>query len=86
MKKTNGGAIATIGSTRIAFTHVTNEGPQWGAGLLNREFFKAYENKIKLSDMFLKAQNNYLNIHRNDCITIEEFILLGDPSLLIGGY
>ena len=86
LKKSNGGAIATIGSTRVAFTHVDSQGPHWGAGYLNLHFFKAYEPGIAVSQMLTEAQNDYINYVGYDCITLEEFSLLGDPSLKIGGY
>jgi len=86
MKKENGGAIATIGATRVAFTHVDNWGIHAGASYLNVNFFEGYESGIAVSDMFIYAQNEYLNNVGPDCLTLEEFILLGDPSLKIGGY
>ena len=31
-------------------------------------------------------QNGYITDVHNDAFTVEEFILLGDPTLKIGGY
>ncbi len=82
-----GGAVATIGATRVAFTMVDNEGIHGGAGFMNVHFFKAYEPGIMVSEMLVSAQNDYLNQGEwKDCITLEEFNLLGDPSLKVGGY
>jgi hypothetical protein len=87
IKKPVGGAVATIGATRVAFTMVDNEGIHGGAGFLNLHFFKAYTPGISVSEMLVQSQNDYLNSAPwKDCITLEEFNLLGDPSLKIGGY
>jgi len=77
----DGGSIASIGATRIAY-----ENENFGAIKLSEEFFKSYENGITLGQMLTKAQNSYINEISNDELTVEEFILLGDPSLKIGGY
>ena len=82
-----GGAVATVGATRVAFTMVDNQGVHGGAGYMNVHFFKAYEPGVIISEMLVSAQNDYLNEHEwKDCVTLEEFILVGDPSLKIGGY
>jgi len=86
LRKSNGGAIATIGATRTAFTHVDNSGVHGGAGYLNLHFFMNYEEGKFISDIFIGSQNDYLNHVGLDCITIEEFIIIGDPTLEIGGY
>jgi len=82
-----GGAIATIGSTRVAFTGVDENGPHWGSGFLAYHFFSSYMNSSDkiLGNIFANAQECYLNSEW-DRWTIQEFILLGDPSLKIGGY
>ena len=36
--------------------------------------------------MFFNTQNEYLDNVGRDYYTIEEFVLLGDPSLKVGGY
>jgi hypothetical protein len=86
MKKPTTGAIATIGATRVAFTHVNSGGIFGGAGYLNLHFFMAYEPGITIAEMFTIAQNDYISNVGMDCVTLEEFILLGDPSLRTGGY
>ena len=86
LKKPFGGAIASIGATRVAFTDVDSHGVHAGAGYLNLHFFMNYEEGIILGDMLNRAKNDYLNYVGEDCFTIEEFIIIGDPSLKIGGY
>jgi hypothetical protein len=86
MMKEDGGAIATIGATRPAYSHVDEKGIHAGAGYLNWMFFKSWEEGISVGEMFTKAQNSYLNNKGKDYFTIEEFMLLGDPSLRTGGY
>jgi hypothetical protein len=86
VKKEGGSAIATIGSTRTAYTHVNEQGVFGGAGYLDVSFFKSYEDGITAGEMLTLAQNDYIGNVGYDYFTIEEFILLGDPSLMVGGY
>jgi len=86
IKKENGGAIATIGASRVAFTNVDEQGIHAGASYLNVQFFEGYETGIAVSDMLIKAQTDYLLNVGLDCLTLEEFNLLGDPTLKVGGY
>jgi hypothetical protein len=81
MKHEDGGAIATIGATRTAFGGVNS-----GAGKMSLEFFGNYHNSETLGQMMTKAQNGYITDVPDDEFTVEEFILLGDPSLTLGGY
>ncbi len=85
LKKEGGGAIATIGSTRTAYTYVDKDGVYAGAGYLDVHFFKSYEEGITAGEMLTQAQNDYINHVYKDFFTIEEFILVGDPSLMVGG-
>jgi len=86
VKKANGGAIAVIGSSEMAYGGYAGNPLGGGSCRMNANFFDAYEPGILLSQMFTKAQNDYLNDLWKDCLTLEEFNLLGDPSLKIGGY
>ena len=86
VRKEGGGAIATIGATRVAFTWVDKDGVYGGAGYLDVHLFKAYEEGVTLGQMFVQSQNDYINNVYKDYFTIEEFILIGDPSLMVGGY
>jgi len=76
-----GGAIATIGATRTAFGGIDS-----GAGKMSIEFFSAYESSEFLGEMMTQMQNSYIIDVPNDAFTVEEFMLLGDPTLKIGGY
>ncbi|HIH29075.1 MAG TPA: hypothetical protein HA260_04660 [Thermoplasmata archaeon] len=76
-----GGAIATIGATRTAFGGIDE-----GAGKMSLEFFSAYDSSQYLGEMITQMQNGYITDCHGDDFTLEEFILLGDPSLRIGGY
>ncbi|MFH1100873.1 MAG: C25 family cysteine peptidase [Methanobacteriota archaeon] len=84
--KEDGGAIATIGATRPAYTMVDENGVYAGAGYLDVHFFKAYTEGVTVGEMFTGAQTDYLNNVGKDFFTLEEFMLLGDPSLRVGGY
>jgi hypothetical protein len=86
VKKKNGGAIATIGATREAYTNVDKSGVHAGAGYLSIKFFAAYATCETVGKMLTKAQNDYINYAFKDYFTIEEFILIGDPTLKVGGY
>jgi hypothetical protein len=84
--KETGGAIATIGSTRMAYTWVDADGVYAGAGYLDVHFFDSYEKGVTVGQMLTGSQNAYIQNVGPDYFTIEEFILLGDPSLRVGGY
>ena len=79
--KSNGGCIATIGATRTAYGGIDN-----GAGKMSIEFFSAYNSSDFLGQMMTQMQNKYITDVPDDLFTVEEFILIGDPSLKIGGY
>ena len=83
-KKQFGGAIATIGATRLIYG--SYDPGSVGFLRLDVKFFEAYEPSVDISQMLISAQNEYLNYVWKDCLTIEEAILLGDPSLRVGGY
>lgn len=88
--KENGGAIATIGATRPAYSAVDQDGVYAGAGKLDVLFFESYEKGITLGEMFTEAQVKYIDRVQlwgpKDYFTIEEYMILGDPSLKLGGY
>jgi len=90
VKKHFGGAIATIGATRVGFGGFEGDPFIAGSSCLHRYFFEAYEPGINIGDMFIKAKIGYIeNVIDTviyDPLTIQEFTLLGDPSLKVGGY
>jgi hypothetical protein len=81
VKQRDGGAIATIGATETAFGDL-----EYGCGYLTIHFWQAYNTSEKVSQMLTQAQNNYISTIPFDRFTVEEFILIGDPSLQMGGY
>jgi len=89
VKKSDSGAIAVIGSTRSGYSYTTENGAQEGGSRLMVEFFDHFTPGSIVSNVFNDAQKDYLDHvwdDVDDCITIEEYILIGDPSLKIGGY
>jgi len=81
VKKSAGGAIATIGATRTAYGDLN-----YGCGYLSLQYYRAYASSETVSQMLTKAQIAYINNIEGDYFTVEEFALIGDPSLKIGGY
>lgn len=85
VKKIGGGAIASIGATEVAYSRVDEDGPHAGAGYLSLQFFKGYNSCNTVAEMLVYSQNTYLNNLWKDHWTIEQFILIGDPTLAVGG-
>jgi len=100
IREKNAGAIATITNTNICYGNIgDNNGngilddAEMLGGFLAVELFRLYgEQGVEiLGDLHQQAISNYVNqfpVHSNklDCKSVQEFILLGDPSLKIGGY
>ena len=105
VKKINGGAIATIGSTGLGYEAGGENGDLDGdgtndpdcvealGGYLETQFFRLYgeENNRILGQTWCGAINQYLDIYpgmvnRTYAKTVEQWVLIGDPSLRIGGY
>ena len=89
LKKQRGGAIAVIGATRSAMGGDAGDPTGGGCGRLNAQFFLAYEPGISVGEMLTKAKQDYMqNVFPDlpDCINMQLFHLLGDPSLRAGGY
>jgi hypothetical protein len=84
------GAIACIGSTRVAFGGFAGDPLIAGASHLHASFFEAYTPGVTLGEMFIYAQQSYiadvLDTVIYDPLTVQEFCLIGDPSLRVGGY
>ncbi|RLF60711.1 MAG: hypothetical protein DRN37_02265 [Thermoplasmata archaeon] len=97
-----GGAIATLGCTGLGYGKEDKQGPvKDGAGdWLNTLFFEEYgmEGSHMLGEAWAGAITSYLNQFpvdytrrafddtALDAKTVQEWVLLGDPSLKIGGY
>jgi hypothetical protein len=90
LKKQYGGAVACIGATRIAYGGFVGNPLGGGSPCLHALFFEAYKPGICLGNMFHDAKKTYVDTicveGFEDCFTMQEFVLLGDPSLKIGGY
>ena len=86
VKKIFGGAIASIGQTTMGYLEVMDGEIVLGGDLLQLYFFESYEERSVLSDMMMSAQTKYLDRIGFDFLSVNEFILYGDPSLKIGGY
>jgi hypothetical protein len=100
MIEENGGTIATMAYTGLdwfAETDANNDSipdcVQFLSGYTNTQFFKNYgvNNMTILGQAHTQALIDYLDAFppmndKLDCKTVQEFALLGDPSLQIGGY
>jgi len=101
-RKSGGGAIATLGCTGLGYGKEDKKHPEadGGGDLLNALFFKEYgtHDTPFLGDVWKNAIASYLdrypidwnqwafNDTSLDAKTVQEWVLLGDPSLKIGGY
>jgi hypothetical protein len=101
-RKIGGGSIATIGNTGLAVITEDKLDPSVGGGNgdLNMHFFKEYgQNSTNIiGKAWGKAIHNYLQDHpifwgekscndtTIDAKTVEQWVLIGDPTLMIGGY
>jgi hypothetical protein len=94
------GAIASITNTNICFgaigdnddNGILDDAEMYG-GFLAVEFFRLYgeEGMRYLGDIFMESISNYIEkfpVHTNKIHSksIQEYVLIGDPSLKIGGY
>ena len=100
VKKHNGGAIASIGSTGYGGVNIgdanNNSVPdciEGADGWFETEFFRQYgqENVSILGEAYGQTVRNYIHnfsiySNRYDCKIVETHVLFGDPSLRIGGY
>jgi hypothetical protein len=93
----NGGSIASIGPTGLGYGYINEYVTEGLGGWLNPRFAQVYtiQNKDYLGEVWGVAITDYINQKgsliddvNSDSIdrkTIEETVLLGDPSLKIGG-
>ena len=96
----NGGSIATIAFAGLDWFAVGDDNDdgipdctQFFSGFINVNFFKNYgvNGITTLGDTYTQTINDYIEElppfeYYLDCKTIEELTLMGDPTLLIGGY
>ncbi|MEA2055095.1 MAG: C25 family cysteine peptidase, partial [Candidatus Thermoplasmatota archaeon] len=100
VKMARGGSIATLGYAGLGYG-ATGDGDkdgipdcvQYSGGYIEAKFFEAYGQygKDMLGEAWGQSVTKYIDAFppmddRIDCKTIEEWCLLGDPSLKIGGY
>jgi len=90
VKQEGGGAIAVVGSTNYILSSV-NDPIKNRSGCINPPiyFFNAYNESLTVGQMMTRSVNDYIHNIPTDPLaeyTIMEHILLGDPSLKIGGY
>ncbi len=86
VKHKGGGSIATIGSTQYIISSEYNS-----TGCFNPPyfFFESYNQSVTLGEMHTSMINKNIHLIPTDKVakyTIMEHILLGDPSLKVGGY
>ncbi|KAA0009535.1 MAG: peptidase C25, partial [Thermoplasmata archaeon] len=102
VRMANKGAIATLGNTGLGYGqgggYDSNgngipDDVEYLGGYIEDRFFNAYGTKGKdiLGETWQTAILDYIATYppmedQTDCKTIEEWVLLGDPSLQIGGY
>ena len=94
IKKEGGGAIATFATTTLAVSTIGSLCLDRLTGYITLHLFQTYSSgKNNAGIMLGQAQTDYLNdddamqFHQvADYLTIEEWILFGDPSLRVGGY
>ena len=92
-----GGSIATLGATGLSWYSAEYDGE--GLNWLNVQFFKEYANETNiLGQIWKNALTTYLenfpidwetpsgSANSINAKTVQEWTLLGDPSLKIGGY
>lgn len=85
LKCENGGSVATIGGTRSG-TVVRHDPPSGFSGFFSIKFFESYEPGNTLSKMYNNAVTSFIDDSWKNLVTLQRFIILGDPSLKIGGY
>lgn len=89
-KNDNGGAIATYGCTRVGYgSHSTSYSTR-NSGYMNIRIHQAYADGYnKTGDMLTRALNDYMNgVGASGAAsfkTVTEYVLLGDPTVSVGG-
>jgi hypothetical protein len=87
-----GGTIATMGPAAMGYGVSGSDNTERYGGWLWPEFFRLYfeENIDILGETFTQALNSYIThfspMGQGHTKTVEEMVLLGDPTLKIGGY
>jgi hypothetical protein len=95
ISRPNGGAIATMGNTGLGYGMpgklcTSGGGDSW----ITIEFFRQYgeEDQDILGEAYAETLNSYIDtfdmmdLESGHSKTVQQWVLLGDPSLKIGGY
>ena len=90
----NSGAIGSMGNSGLGYGYVNDDADKGLGGWIEPRFFDAYANQSidMLGPAHDKAISDYISIIGNvnsdqiDRKTIEEWVLIGDPSIKMGGY
>jgi len=95
VRNPDGGAIASMGNTGLGYgvpgRDCTTGG---GDGWITSEFFRQYGEKgyHVLGDAYIQTQTSYVStfdmtdLGAGHTKSVQQWVLLGDPSLMIGGY
>jgi len=95
IKQSNGGGIASLASSGIAYGIEGDSQIERWTGWMETNFYKYYQEiqaaqtNFNLGIVWGKTISEYLNRFRTsdaDYKTVEEWTLFGDPSLTIGGH
>jgi hypothetical protein len=100
LSASNGGMVATIGVTGLGYTKEDKDSFQGGINELERAFFHAYgtNHSLRLGDAWADAVSWYATTYPVDPSGVggsdtwidskvaASWVLLGDPSLMLGGY
>ena len=92
LKKINGGSIATLASSGIAYGIEGSSQTERYSGWMETHFYEYYQKSCiphNLGIIWSQTITEYLNRFTPsdaDYKTVEEWTLFGDPSLTIGGY
>ncbi|MGC9308504.1 MAG: C25 family cysteine peptidase, partial [Thermoplasmatota archaeon] len=92
VRKFDGGAIATIANTGYGYGQPGAETLEKRGRYMELKFFQAYSEGLDMLGMtHAQDQAYYMNTwppmeDRIDCKIVQQWVLLGDPSLKIGGY
>ena len=96
IKHQTGGGVAVVAASQPSWDGFAynDRGVDFifGSAILHKSFFEGYKLGIALANMLVQAQTSYIHMITNrdgtmwDRNTLDEFNLIGDPSLKIGGY
>ena len=95
VSRPNGGAIASMGNTGFGYGMPHKECTTGGGdGWITIEFFRQYgeQNHEILGNAYSETLKTYIgnfdmtDLEAGHAKTVQQWVLLGDPSLKIGGY